>query len=265
MIKSIINISFMVLLLVGTIVLLAFTDMEHTTRTYSDFTIEILNSTEKSLINTSDISEIIKRNFGEIKGSPVLGIDIFKLEKMILANPYVSKCEVFQNINGSLVMKAVVREPLVRVISEDGSQFYIDNNGFAMPLNPKKPSHVLIANGNIKEKYFSIDKSEQSLAVFPDSSVLRQIYPVAFHIAADEFLSSFIDQIYVNEKNEMELVPKIGSQLILFGNAEDTKEKLENLKTFYQKVMNQMDWNVYKTINLKYKNQVVCSKYTNYE
>ena len=56
-----------------------------------------------------------------------------------------------------------------------------------------------------------------------------------------------------------------GSQVILFGNAEDAKEKLENLKTFYQKVMSQMDWHVYKSINLKYKNQVVCSKYLNYE
>ena len=40
----------------------------------------------------------------------------------------------------------------------------------------------------------------------------------------------------------------------------DAREKLENLKTFYLKVMNRLDWNIYKVINLKYKNQVVCSK-----
>ena len=63
----------------------------------------------------------------------------------------------------------------------------------------------------------SIDKSERPLIAFPDSSVLRQIYPVALLISRDEFLKSFIDQIYVNENKEMELVPKIGSQEIIFG------------------------------------------------
>jgi cell division protein FtsQ len=183
----------------------------------------------------------------------------------VLANPYVSKCEVFQTIDNEIIVKVVVRKPLVRIINRDGAQFYLDYNGFAMPLNPAKPSHILVANGSIKERYYSIDKSEQPLSAFPDSSALRQIYPVAYYISQDEFLKSFIDQIYVNDKNEMELVPKIGSQIIFFGNSEDAKEKLENLKTFYQKVMNQKDWHVYRSINLKYKNQVVCSKYLSYE
>jgi cell division protein FtsQ len=265
MLKTIINISFMLILVVGTIVLLAFTDMEHTTKTYKHFNVDILNPSEEAMISLDEINALITRNFGSIEGSPVLGIDIFKLERTVLANPYVSKCEVFQTIDGGLEMKVVVREPLVRIISEDGAQYYLDYNGFAMPLNPSKPSHILVANGKIKERYFSPDKSEQPLYAFPDSSALQQVFPVAWHIAQDEFLKSFIDQIFINDKEEMELVPKIGSQVILFGSAEDAREKLENLKTFYQKVMNQMDWNVYKTINLKYKNQVVCSKYLSYE
>jgi cell division protein FtsQ len=79
-------------------------------------------------------------------------------------------------------------------------------------------------------------------------------------ISKDSFLESFIDQIYVNEKKELELVPKIGTHEIIFGTAENAAEKLENLKTFYQKVMNKLDWNTYKTINLKYTNQVICLK-----
>jgi cell division protein FtsQ len=246
-------------------VLLAFTDIEHSTKSYKSFSVEILNPSPRALIDIKDLHSLIGRNFGKIEGAPVLAVDLFKLEMTVLANPYIARCEVFQTIDGGLIMKVVVREPLVRIINEDGAQYYLDFNGYAMPLNPSKPSHILIANGNIKERYFSPDKSEQSLSVFPDSAALHQIYPVAWHISQDEFLKSFIDQIYVNEKKELELVPKIGSQVILFGSAKDAKEKLENLKTFYQKVMNQMDWHVYKSINLKYKNQVVCSKYNSYE
>lgn len=259
--KKIIHISFWVILLAGTIVMLAFTDIEHNQRSYKSFRAEIINPSETAMITLEEINTLVTEKFGEIEGSPVTGIDLNDLENTVLANPYVSKCEVFQTMDGNLEMKVMVREPLVRIINENDIQFYLDYNGYAMPLSPSHPSHVLIANGRVKEYYFSPDKTERPLSSFPDSSALQQVYPVAFYISQDEFLKSFIDQIFINENHEMELVPKIGSQAILFGNADDAKEKLENLKTFYQKVMNQMDWNVYKTINLKYKNQVVCSKY----
>ena len=82
----------------------------------------------------------------------------------------------------------------------------------------------------------------------------------AWYISKDAFLDSFIDQIFVNEHGEIELVPKLGDHTIIMGNGPEIREKLENLRSFYLQVMNKIDWNTYKTINLKFKNQVVCSK-----
>jgi len=259
--KKILHISFMVILVAGTIFLLAFTDQTYQSGTYKSFRIDVLNTPEQAMITLDEINELIIKHFGEIEGSPMARIDLLKLESTVRGNPYVSSCEVFQTIGGGLVLKARVREPLVRIINQDDKQFYLDYTGSAMPLNPVHPSHVLIANGLIPDQFISLDKSEKPLTTFADSSILHQVFPVAYYIANDEFLKSFIDQIYINDKNEIELVPKIGSQTIIFGSAVDAREKLENLKTFYQKVMSRMDWNVYKSINLKYKNQVVCSKY----
>jgi cell division protein FtsQ len=219
-----------------------------------------LNPSEHALITLDEIRALVKRNFGEIEGSPMAGIDLVDLEKTVQANPYVSSCEVFQTIGGGLVMKAIVREPLVRIVNQEGQQFYLDYNGWAMPVNPVHPSLVVVANGKISDRFVSLEKSEKPLSSFPSNSIIHQIYLVALHISRDLFLKSFIDQIYITDNNEIELVPKIGSQNIIFGNAEDATEKLENLKTFYQKVMSKMNWNVYKSINIKYKNQIVCSK-----
>jgi cell division protein FtsQ len=263
--KRILQISFMVILIAGSVFLVAFTDQEHQRSAYKSFSIEVLNPSEQALITSDEIKELVINNFGEIEGAPVARIDLFKLENSVLANPYVSSCEVFQTIGGALILKARVREPLVRIINQDDRQFYLDYNGYAMPLNPAHPSLVPVANGNITDQLVSLDKTEKPLSTYPENSILHQVYPVAYYIAQDEFLKSFIDQIYVNEKLEVELVPKIGSQTILFGSSEDAKEKLENLKTFYQKVMSKMDWNTYTSINLKYKNQVVCAKYNTYE
>jgi len=259
--KKILHISFMIILVAGTIVLLAFTDQANRSSYYKSFRIDVLNQTDRSMITLDEINKLIIKNFGEIEGAPLAGINLYDLETIVNANPYISYCEVFQTIDGGLVMKVMVREPLVRVINENDEQFYLDYNGYAMPISKVHPSRVPIANGNVSDHFMSLDHTEKPLSAFPDTSVLHQIYPVAYYIAADEFLRSFIDQIYINENKEIELVPKIGSQTIILGNSEDAREKLENLKTFYRKVMSKMDWNVYKSINLKYKNQVVCSKY----
>jgi cell division protein FtsQ len=259
--KKILHISSVIILIAGTIVLLAFTDLEHQRGTYKSFRLEVLNPSDKALVNSREINDLIIRNFGQIEGAPIARIDLYQLEQTVLANPYVSTCEVFQTIEGTLVLKARVREPLVRIINLDDKQYFLDYCGYVMPVNPGHPSHVIVANGLIRDQFVSLDKCEIPLTSYPDSSVLHQIYPIAYYISKDKFLKSFIDQIYVNEKKEIELVPKIGSQTIIFGNAADAKEKLENLKTFYEKVMSRTDWNVYKSINLKYKNQVVCSKY----
>ncbi|MBP6871188.1 MAG: hypothetical protein KBC43_04220 [Bacteroidales bacterium] len=258
--KKLLNILFLIFLMAAVIILPAFTDLEHHRNVYREFTVEVLNQTDKSLITTSEIHELVRKNFGEIKGSPVSIIDIDKMEKLVDSNPYVSACEVYKTMDCELILKARVREPLVRIANQQGEQFYLDLNGCAMPLSPAHPSHVTLAGGNIPERLMSIDKSEKPLDKFDRSSVLHQIYPVAYAISRDEFLESFIDQIYIHENGEIELVPRVGSQVILFGSGEDAAEKLENLKVFYRKVMRNIDWNTYKTINLKYKNQVVCIK-----
>lgn len=258
--KKIMEISFMVILIGGAIFLLAFTDQGHRQNKYRDFRIEVLNPEENSMITLDEIQKLISKNFGEIKGTPVAWINLMQMEKILLDHPYISSCEVYQTIECDLILKVRVRQPLVRIINEENQQYFIDYTGFAMPINPARPAHIIVANGYIGDRFVSLDKTEKPLSSFPDSSVLRQIYPVARIISSDSFLKSFIDQIYIHQNHEIELVPKIGSQIIILGNAENAHEKLENLKTFYLKVMKSIDWNVYKSINLKYKNQVVCTK-----
>lgn len=262
--KKILHISFISILVAGTIALLAFTDIEYQGKAFRSFTIDILNPSDRAMITADEIKNLVTGKFGQIEGATMARVDLYELENTVQANPYVSSCEVYQTIEGDLVLKARVREPLVRVVNSDDDQFYLDLNGYLMPVNPVHPSHVLIASGFIPDKYISLDKSEKPLNAYPDTSALHEVYPVAFYIFKDDFLRSFIDQIYINDKKEIELVPKIGSQTIIFGNATDAAEKLENLKTFYQKVMCNINWHTYKSINLKYKNQVVCLKSIEY-
>jgi cell division protein FtsQ len=56
------------------------------------------------------------------------------------------------------------------------------------------------------------------------------------------------------------MIPKLGNQLIVFGDATDVDIKLAKLKLFYKEVMVKAGWNNYSVINVQYKNQVVAKR-----
>ena len=94
----------------------------------------------------------------------------------------------------------------------------------------------------------------------PDVEVLVDIYTVAQTCSKSKFWSSQINQLYVNRDKEIELIPRVGDHHILIGHSNDLDKKLNKLKYFYAEGLDKTGWNEYKVINLKYANQVVCTK-----
>ena len=90
--------------------------------------------------------------------------------------------------------------------------------------------------------------------------VLLELNALIRFIQNDDFLNAWIDQIYVNRQSEFELVPRNGAHTIEFGKAENMEVKFNKLMKFYKFGLAHVGWGSYKRINLKYKNQVVCSK-----
>ena len=89
---------------------------------------------------------------------------------------------------------------------------------------------------------------------------LYDLHKMAEIITADSTLNALIEQIYITSKGKIQLVTKVGSHIVYFGDTTDAAEKLENLKYFYKYGLVKTGWNKYSKINLEYKNQIVCTK-----
>ena len=83
----------------------------------------------------------------------------------------------------------------------------------------------------------------------------------------DDFWRAEIVQIDVSPtaagELELRLIPRSGDFTILFGpvgSRRDNDEKLARLMTFYKKGLGRTGWNEFRTVNVKYKGQVVCAK-----
>lgn len=83
-------------------------------------------------------------------------------------------------------------------------------------------------------------------------------------VERDDFWRSEIVQIVVSKGSggapEIELVPRTGSHTVIFGSPDDAEEKLAKLLAFYRNGLRNIGWEAYRTINVKYREQVVCTK-----
>ena len=86
----------------------------------------------------------------------------------------------------------------------------------------------------------------------------KQLIEFLIFINKDDMWRAQIAQLTVNDDNELILWPQMTKQLILFGPADEIGKKFEKLKLFYKEVLPKKGWNTYSSVNLKYKNQIVC-------
>jgi hypothetical protein len=71
---------------------------------------------------------------------------------------------------------------------------------------------------------------------------------------------ALIDQVDITPQRNFEMIPKVGNNIIVFGNATDIKEKFNKLKLFYKNIMVKAGWSYYSVINVEYKNEVVAKR-----
>ncbi len=220
---------------------------------------------ENQFIDEDGVKDFFSERRDIILNAEVKNIDIHALEKALNSHPAIENADMSMDVNGDVKINVTQRTPLVRVLTMGGESYYIDTQSKLMPLSDKYTARVLVVNGFVHEPYsrrhmFSVNEIAKN-EIFKEVSMLDDIYEMATYITKDTLLNSLIHQLSINEEKEFEMYPAIGNHKIVFGPATDIAEKFEKLKVFYKEGLNKTDnWNRYSVINLKYSNQVVCTK-----
>ena len=194
----------------------------------------------------------IIKNYGgdSTQKKSLLSIDLKKIERALEKDVWIKNAELFFDNNNFLKVSVEEREPIARLFTVTGNTFYIDSSCTILPLSDKFSARLPVFTGF---------KSDARILSKQDSSLLCNIKNISIKILADSFLMAMIDQVDIAANSTFELVPKLGKQRIIFGDATDADAKFSKLKMFYKGVITQAGWNRYSIINLQYKNQVVAS------
>ncbi|MEI6087506.1 MAG: hypothetical protein WCR66_07975 [Bacteroidota bacterium] len=212
--------------------------------------IEISGATQHMFMDEKEILEILNLA-GKLKGTTTGKINLRTLERVLEKNSWIQNAEMYFDNHQMLQVKVLERQPIARVFVSGGNSFYVDSAALRLPLSDKLSARVPV--------FTNFPSSKTSLAK-PDSSLLEGIVKLATFIQTDSFWMAQITQVNINPHSKFELVPLIGDQLIIVGDAEQLDKKFNRLKAFYQQALLQQGINTYETLDLRFENQVVAVK-----
>lgn len=244
---------------------LAFVSKSERNIVVREINVAVYNNDENLFLTEKDVKEFLAERNEHLISNTYKNINVPQLERVLNSHPAIENAEVSADINGQIKIEVTQRTPVCRIINMDGESYYIDSQSKLMPLSDNYSARVIVASGNITEPYarryqFTIDQIKNN-ETFSQVSVLDDVLDVVKHINSDTLLASLIHHVYVNAEKEIELLPAIGDHKIIFGSNDNVSDKFNKLKLFYTQGLNKSDsWNKYSTINLKYKNLVVCTK-----
>jgi cell division protein FtsQ len=221
--------------------------------------IDIEDSSDYHFVTRKQLLNLAYGNSGRILGQPLKKVSVSDIESRIKVLRELRIAEAYMTIDGTVHIYADQREPVMRVMPENGGDFFIDEDGVVVRrrnlYNPRL--HIIGGNVNISQAMLNgVSVLDTSIK----NSILKDLYYLVGYINDDSFWSAQIDQIYVDNNDEIDLIPRVGNHLVHLGTAENYKVKLKNLETFYDKVLPEVGWNKYSVINLEYKDQIVCKR-----
>ncbi|MDP4282222.1 MAG: hypothetical protein Q8867_08750 [Bacteroidota bacterium] len=248
----------------GLIYFTGFANIEHDKVVCNRYDIQIDYGNADTLVTSNDIYDLVKRTGNLLKGQKTGNIDIEKIEREIRRQPYVADVNAFMHLNGDVEIRIIQRQPILRIFNHYGESYYLDGQGRLLPLNPAFTTRVLVATGFIPESFSKTVNYKTDSIQEHDSTdyngVMNHLYRISIAILKNSFLKAQIEQIYVTEDGNFELIPVVGRHVIYLGDAQNLEEKFDKLIVFYKMGLNKIGWNKYNFININYKNQVVCSK-----
>lgn len=204
--------------------------------------IMILDNDTSGFIDTAFVARLLKQSKKDVTGIPVKNVDAAFIEDFIRKSPYLDSVMCYYTSDNVLCIQVMPRHPILHVISNTGESYYMDINGNHMPTD-LFALDLCLATGNISKK-FAKDK----------------LLHIATFLNTHEPWDREIQQICVRDTNHLELIPMTGNHTIILGEPANIEEKMNKLSIFYKEGLDKAGWNKYKTIDLNYANQVVCTK-----
>lgn len=242
MIKKILILLFLLLITAYLIVAVTTFNTKPADQVCKGMELIIKDSIDHGFISQKGILRLLNGKKLSPVGKKMGDINTRLLEEELSQHPLIENVECYRTPGCKIGIEVTQRLPILRVMANNGDNYYIDNKGKIMPI-PNSSAHVAVVTGYVDRDF-----------------AVKELYTLGVFLQAHPLWDAQIELINVTQAKELELVPRVGEHIIFLGKPGNYEEKFEKLKTFYEKGLNQVGWNKYSRISLEFNNQIICTK-----
>lgn len=199
-----------------------------------------IQAKEKKFLTIEGVLKYIKDLLPNFDNLTLNDFSANELENLLNLHPCINKAEVYTDQNGNIGILVKQKKAVVRIKNKT-DDYYLDEYGKKMKLCENYFPKLIVATGDINFTHHQV------------------IFDFVSLISESNFWNAQISQIYFSE-DDVFLIPTVGDHKVNIGDFSNISVKLGNLYEFYTKVISNKGWQTYSDINLKFNNQIICTK-----
>lgn len=232
--------------------MISFIDKREVGYRVDDIEVKIENTYENFFIDEDDVMSLVIEHKGDTMLGDAMGrVNLKEIEARIEKHSFIKDAQVFRDLTGHLVVKAIQNKPIARIVAGNGKNAYLGEDGDILPTSAKYTARVVILSGSYMNQL-------TERANVSENEYDQKLFDLINYINEDRFWSMQIAQVDVNSKGKIVMIPQVGGQRLEFGRAEDVERKFKRLEIFFKEIMPTKGWNTYSRVNVEYKDQIIC-------
>ena len=204
--------------------------------------IDIEKTDFEGFLTKDDISQLLRQKGLYPVGKPMKQVSARQIEETLRANALIEHAECYKTQTGHVRIDLRQRIPVVRVMADNGANYYVDSHGEILPP-AQYTCDVIVATGHISQAY-----AKRHLATMVNT------------ILSNKFWMNQVVQLNVLNDGSVEIVPRVGEHIAYIGQPKGLERKLERLLKFYRYGLSETGWNKYARVSVEFDNQIICKR-----
>lgn len=222
----------------------------------SQLDVIISDSLERSFVKRADIEKWLEEEYRAYAGLPLDSVNLYRIESIIQGHSVVRDCQAWLTDDGILHVELSQREPVI--LFDDGANgFYADATGFIFPLQSKGIAEVPVVEGRIPLK---VERGFKGYPEDPQEKAWLEMIIGLVKQMRGTVWERNIARITVDREQNLVLTPLEGKEQFIFGAPVRVEEKFRLMEAYYESVVPSKEKGWYKTVDLRYRGQLVCRK-----
>jgi cell division protein FtsQ len=215
--------------------------------------VHLRNTTDNRFLGTSEIQNLIEFD-SRLYDAPVGEIELARIEQTLTSTQYVQYVDAYLTSDARIGIELSLRTPIARFIADDGTQFYLDDQGRTFPTSRSYAARTVLVRGAFAKSYSAMDGLLRCTYLQPGLDSLLN------YLHRNPIWKAQIAEVLVHENGNVTLYPEFGDVRIELGRPHSLAEKFAKLDRFYRLVLPRVGWDHYARVHLGFAGQIVATR-----